>query len=117
MYSEKNDGKERITFNKPYDDHYAVLAWHIVSVLSVKALRELLENDAPIKSMVISEAKQIDISGHFLDCIDEDIINKWRIRAKNKCLTALGEFYFSELDLDRLRSEVRKYAEEIGIVL
>lgn len=117
MYSEKNDGKERIAFNKPYDNSYAVLSWHIVSVLSVNAIKRLLTDDSFVKDLVVDEAKQLDISGKFLDCIDEDIIKKWHLRGKNRQLKALGEFYFSELDLPRLREEVRKYASKIGINL
>lgn len=117
MYDIKNDGKERIAFNKPYDNAYAVLAWHLVSVLSVKSIKEVLTNDSFVKAMVIDEAKQLDICGKFLDCIDEDIQKKWHLRGKNKALKALGEFYFSELDLPRLKEEVKKFAEEMGINL
>lgn len=117
VYEEKNDGKQRIKFNRPYDDGYALLACHIVSVLSVKSIKTALTSDQFIKSMVIDESKQIDICGHFLDCIDEEIIKKEHIRQKNKFLKALGEYYFSELDLPRLREEIRKFAEELGINL
>ena len=35
----------------------------------------------------------------------------------NVYMRQLGEFYFSELDLERLRKEIRRFAEEFGISL
>lgn len=117
MYDIKNDGKQRIKYNKPYDNPYAVLAWYIVSLPSLQAIKKVLTSDFYVKTLVIEEAKHLDICGHFLDCIDEEVIKKEHIRSKNKWLKALGEFYFSELDLPRLREEVRKYAGEMGLNL
>ena len=117
FYDEKNDGKQRISFNKPYDNPYAVLAWHLVAMLPLKSLKELLCSDTFIKRMVVEEAKQVDISGPFLDCIDEDIQKRWRLRGRNSQLKQLGEYYFSELNLEKVREEVRKYASELGIIL
>lgn len=107
----------KLRFDRPYDDPYKVLAWHLVSVLSVRSLKRVLTNNLFIKSMVLNEANQLDISGPFLDCIDEEIAHKEHLRSKNKQLKSLGEYYFSELDLERLRVEVRAYAEEMGVVL
>lgn len=117
MYDIKNDGRQRLAFNKPYDDPYAVLSWHLVAVLSVKSLKSILTNNAFVKHMVIDEVKQLDVSGYFLDCIDEGIQKNWKTREKNKYLKTLGEYYFSELDLPRLREEVKKSAKEMGINL
>lgn len=57
----------------------------------------------------------MDISGAFLDCIDQEIISNDRVRNKNVYLKKLGEFYYSELDLERLRKEIRKFASEVGV--
>lgn len=65
--------------------------------------------------MVIKEAKQMDIGGAFLDCIDQEVIANDHLRQKNVYLKKLGEFYYSELDLPRLRKEIRIFAKELGI--
>ena len=52
-----------------------------------------------------------------MDCIDQEIISNDRIRRKNACMRQVGEFYFSELDLERLRKEIRRFAEEFGVNL
>lgn len=110
------DGK-RIVFNRAYDDPYRVLATHLVSVYSPRTLQRILSSSSFVKAVVIKEARQLDIGGIFLDCIDQEIIDNDKLRQKNARLKVLGEFYYSQLDLPRLRSEIRKFADELGVKL
>lgn len=105
--------------NKPqeYDNPYRILAAHIVSAFSVPNIKRALTSSSYIKSLIIHEAKTMDVRGVFLDCIDQEIISHDRIRRKNVYMRQLGEFYFSELDLERLRKEIRRFAEELGVNL
>lgn len=107
----------RIDFKQPYDDPYRLLAAHIVSIYSPFSIRRILNNNSYIKSLVLSEARLMDIRGAFLDCIDQEIISNDRVRKKNAHLKELGEFYYSELDIKRLREEIIKFASEIGFDL
>lgn len=110
------DGK-RIVFNRAYDDPYRVLATHLVSIYSPRTLQRILSSSSFVKAVVIKEARQLDIGGIFLDCIDQEIIDNDKLRQKNARLKVLGEFYYSQLDLPRLRSEIRKFADELGVAL
>lgn len=110
------DGK-RIVFNRAYDDPYRVLATHLVSVYSPRTLQRILSSSSFVKAVVVKEARQLDIGGIFLDCIDQEIIDNDKLRQKNARLKTLGEFYYSQLDLPRLRSEIRKFADELGVKL
>lgn len=110
------DGK-RIVFNRPYDDPYRVLAAHLVSLYTPRTLQRILSNSSFVKAVIVKEAKQLDIGGIFLDCIDQEIIDNDKLRQKNARLKMLGEFYYSQLDLPRLRSEIRKFADELGVKL
>lgn len=110
------DGK-RIVFNRAYDDPYRVLAAHLVSLYTPRTLRRVLTNSSFVKAVVVKEARQLDIGGIFLDCIDQEIIDNDKLRQKNARLKTLGEFYYSQLDLPRLRSEIRKFADELGVKL
>lgn len=102
---------------KPYDDPYSLLAARIVSSYTPRSIQRILTNSAYIKSLVLSEARLMDICGAFLDCIDQEIISNDIVRKKNFYLKQLGEFYFSELDIDRLRKEIRQFADELGVPL
>ena len=106
-----------INRHKEYDDPYRVLAAHIVSVFSPANVKRVLTNTSFIKSIITHEAKQIDVSGIFLDCVDQEIVANDMIRKKNVYLRKLGEFYYSELDVDRLRKEIYRFAEEMGLNL
>lgn len=106
---------EKIVFNRPYDDPYRVLAVHIVSNYSPRVIKHVLRSADYVKSMVLQEAKQMDVSGAFLDCIDQEVQAHAHLRGKNACLKKLGEFYYNELDLIRLRTEIRKFAAELGV--
>lgn len=109
--------REKISFNRPYDDPYRVLAVHIVSNMTPRTVRNMLKSTDYIRSLVLQEAKQMDISGAFLDCIDQEVQAHAHLRGKNACLKRLGEFYFNELDVTRLRSEIRRFAEELNFPL
>ncbi len=108
---------KRIVFNRPYDDPYRVLATHLVSLYSPQILKRILSNSSFVKAIVVKEARQMDISGAFLDCIDQEIISNDRLRQKNARLKKLGEFYYSQLDLSRLRNEIKTFAAELGVSL
>ena len=110
------DGK-RIVFNRAYDDPYRVLAAHLVSLYTPRTLQRVLTNSSFVKAVVVKEARQLDLGGIFLDCIDQEIIDNDKLRQKNARLKTLGEFYYSQLDLPRLRSEIRKFADELGVKL
>jgi hypothetical protein len=106
-----------VDYKKEYDDPYRVLAAYIVSNGSPRVLSRVMNEPAFIKALVVREAKQIDMGGCFLDCIDQEIISKGLLRKKNYHMKKLGEFYFSELDIPRLRKEVARFAEELGITI
>lgn len=106
-----------INRHKEYDDPYRVLAARLIAIFPIVTLKRILSNDALVRSMIILETKQMDICGMFLDCIDQEVISNDRIRKKNSFLKQLGDFYFSELDLGRLRKEIRQFAEELGVSL
>ena len=111
------EDKKRITFNRAYDDPYRVLAANIVSIYSPRIIKKIMSSSSYIKSIVLQEAKQMDINGAFLDCIDQEVVANDHLRKKNAYLKKLGEFYYSELNILRLRLEIKRFAEELNIKL
>lgn len=111
------EDKKRISFNRPYDDPYRVLAAHIVSVYPERVIKKIMSSSSYIKSIVLQEAKQMDINGAFLDCIDQEVVANDHLRKKNAYLKKLGEFYFSELNVIRLRVAIKQFASEMNVQL
>lgn len=105
----------QINRRQEYDDPYRLLAAYIVSSFSIALIKRILTNDSFVRSLIVQEAKTMDIGGAFLDCVDQEIISNDRIRKKNVYLKQLGDFYFSELDLNRLRTEIRRFMSELGV--
>lgn len=108
-------GRERIVADRPYDDPYRVLAANIVACCPPPVIKRVLTSGGYVRSLINTEARTMDISGWFLDCVDQEIIANGRLRRKNYYLKQLGEYYYSELDLPRLRREIRAFAEELGV--
>lgn len=107
----------QIKKRQEYDDPYRLLAAYIMSYFSVVAINRVLTSTSFIKSIIVNEAKIIDVSGPFLDCIDQEVIANDKIRGKNARLKELADFYFSILDIERLRTEIRRFADELGVKL
>lgn len=107
----------QIKKHQEYDDPYRLLAAYIMSYFSVVAIKRVLTSTSFVKSIIVNEAKTIDVSGPFLDCIDQEVIANDKIRGKNACLKELADFYFSILDIERLRAEIRRFAVELGVKL
>ena len=57
----------------------------------------------------------MDLGGHFVDCIIESLLeDKVRMEYMHK-LDELSSYYYSKLDRERLRREIRDILEYAGI--
>lgn len=114
---EKILGEKRVSFNKKYDDPYRLLAAHILGYYDLDSVYAIYTNKECVKHLILAEARRLDIAGPFLDCIDQCVIAGDCKRSKNKALNELGEFYYQNLDLARLRKSLVLVANELGIDL
>lgn len=99
-----------------YDDPYIMLAHHLISMHSRAELERILVDDDFIYKMIIKETRHQDFSGAFLDCIIQTILdNKQRMEMCGH-LDILSRYFFSKLDLPRLRKEIRRYAKMYELI-
>lgn len=100
-----------------YDDPYKILAHHIVGFYRPADVLRVLSENAYIATLIQKEVRDLDICGNFLDCIIEDILsNKKRMEYMGR-LDELSRYYYSQLDRERLRKEIRQTLEDMGIEL
>ena len=100
-----------------YDDPYKLLASNVVAYSRPADVIRLLTDDAFILNYIIKETRGQDMKGPFTDCIIEDILeNKDRMEYMN-VLDQVAKYYFSKLDKDRLRNEVKSVLKDCGIVV
>lgn len=105
------------TLRFDYDDPYKILAHYIVGFYRPADVVRVLSDDGFVATLVQKETRESDIGGHFLDCIIEEIFcGKKRMEYMHQ-LDALSRYYYSELDLSRLRKEIRLILSEAGIEL
>lgn len=98
-----------------YDDPYKVLAHAVVGFYRPADVVRMLSDNAFLLNCIVKEVRDQDMCGHFIDCIIEDILdNKDRMEYMEH-LDMLAKYYYTKLDRDRLRKEIRLGLEEIGI--
>jgi len=99
-----------------YDDQYVMLAHHILSVYNPAEIRRMLVDDDFIYRLIIKETRHQDFSGAFLDCIVQSVLdNKDRMEMCHE-LDKLSGYFFSKLDLPRLRNDLIHYGEKYDIL-
>lgn len=100
-----------------YDDPYRMLAMGLISIYNKPTLRRILSDDRFVRKMVADETYEQDARGLYLDCIIEGIISdKRRVEYKHQ-LAYLANYYFDNLDLERLRRNIREFLDDCGISL
>ena len=98
-----------------YDDPYKVLAYHIIGFYRPADVVRVLNDDDFIKVLLVKETRGQDMSGAFTDCIIEDILaNKDRMEYMGE-LDKLAKYYYTKLDRERLRAEIKTALGECGI--
>lgn len=99
-----------------YDDQYVMLAHHILSVFNPAEVRRMLVDDDFIYRLIIKETRHQDFSGAFLDCIVQSILDDKRRMEMCHELDKLSKYFFSQLDIARLRNDLLFYGEKYGIL-
>lgn len=98
-----------------YDDPYKLLAHHIVGFYRASDVIRVLTDNSYLKNCIIKEVRQMDMCGHFIDCIIENILeDKSRMEYMHQ-LDKLSSYYYSKLDKERLRKEIRSLLDTMGI--
>lgn len=101
----------------PYDDPYIMLVYWLIANLNSGELRRVLEDDEFVLKMIVKETRYLDFKGPFLDTIVCSLLEDKRRMEMCHELDKLSEYFFSQLDLGRLRRELiltlNKYSIEV----
>lgn len=99
------------------DDPYKLLAHHIVGNYRPADVLRVLTDNSYVKNLVIKEARMMDLGGHFIDCIIENILEDKDRMEYMHAIDKLGAYYYSRLDKERLRDEILAVLNDAGIGL
>lgn len=101
----------------PFDDPYKLLAYHIISQYRPADVLRILTDNSYVKNCILKEVRLLDIGGHFLDCIIENILEEKSRMEYMHQLDNLSAYYYSKLDKERLREEIQVILSNAGIEL
>jgi len=96
------------------DDPYKILALNLMSRCSDTELHRIMHDVKAIKRHIAREVKDVDFCGHFLDCIMVDLVKTGRQRKIGTTMTNTINFFYNELDVPRLRKELKMYCDKYG---
>lgn len=101
---------------KLFDNAYAILAYQLVAYNTIPVICRILKDDDFVKKMLIKEVRYQDLAGPFLDPIIEDILYSKRRMEMMKELDKLADFFWDNLNLNRLRKEIKSCCDKCGIL-
>lgn len=105
-------------YKNEYDDPYKILAANIAASYTVSNIKRMLSEKDYIRQIVQSEVREdIDIPGVFCDCITTELISEKQKVLYREALNELGLFFYHQLDVARLRDELKAFLDECGIDL
>lgn len=105
---------EKDNYEKGYDDPYLLLAYHIVCHNPPETIRRFLTDYKFVERVIVKEAKEIDLSGPFLDCLVLGVKEDDKTQLLG-ILGQLGKFFYRQLSLSRMRAAIREACVRLGI--
>ena len=98
-----------------FDNPYKVLAYYIIGNYRPADVVRILTENSYIRNCIQKEVRQLDLGGHYIDCIIENILEDKSRMEYMHALDRLSDYYYSRLDKERLRKEIRAVLDSAGI--
>lgn len=99
-----------------YDDPYILMAHGVLTIYPVADVKRMLTDDDFVRRLVLKETRLQDFSGVFVDGIVQSILDdKHRMEFMHE-LDKLSDYFWKNLDIERLRSEIIKYGTKYDII-
>lgn len=100
-----------------YDDPYKCLAASLIEhLLPMEVLRTLTDDEFVFRQLA-KEMRGQDLRGPFIDCVVDEILRHKRRMELMRVLDEVSVYFFENLDLERLRREIKDFCSELGIFL
>lgn len=106
------------SYNHNYNNPYRILAATISTHSTPIEIKRIMTDTSYVKKIVLAEVRDsIDIPSKFCDCVITELITDSEKVSYRTALNELGLFFFKKLDIPRLRAEIRKFHEDMGLSL
>ena len=105
-------------YKNEYDDPYKILVANIAAKYSLANVRRMMSEKDYIRQLVQTEVREnTDTPGIFCDCVTTELISEKQKVKYREALNVLGYFFYQQLDINRLRNELKKFFSDCGIEL
>lgn len=99
-----------------FDDPYILMAHGVITVYPIADVKRMLIDDDFVRRSILKETRLQDFSGVFVDGIVQSILDdKHRMEFMHE-LDRLAEYFWQNLDVERLRREIIKYGKKYQII-
>ena len=105
-----------IEYRYTYDDPYVLMAHSILATYDTADIKRMLVDDDFVRRLVLKETRLQDFAGVFLDGIVQTILDDKRRMEFMHELDKLADYFWKNLDIDRLRFEIIKYGRKYRII-
>lgn len=103
-------------YKNGYDDPYRVLAFSIVMTYPPEIVRRIMWDTKFLRREITREVRGQDFRGFFVDCLFVSICEEKRRMELMRQLDKLSSFLYKQLDLDRMRAEIRGAYCRLGLL-
>lgn len=98
------------------DDPYKILASNIATNFNIANIQRMLCEKDFIRQVIQAEVRDnADAPGIFCDCVTTELISEKQKVLYREALNNLGLFFYQQLDINRLRTELKNFFNECGI--
>lgn len=102
-------------YKEKYDDPYKILAFSIIVNYPPEIVRRLMRDTKFLRREIIREVRGQDFRGYFIDCLFVSICEDKRRMDLMRMLDSVGRFMYNNLDLNRMRAEVKNAYKSLGL--
>ena len=102
-------------YKEKYDDEYKILAYSVVVHYPPETVRRLMKDTKFLRREIIREVRGQDFKGYFIDCLFVSICENKNRMDLMRALDQLGRFFYNNLDLDRMRAEIKNAYKSLGL--
>ena len=102
-------------YKEKFDDEYKILAYSIVVNYPPPIVRRLVRDRKFLRREITREIRGQDFRGHFTDCLFVSICENKKRMDLMRQLDALAKFMYQNLDVPRMREEIRNAYKTLGL--
>lgn len=97
------------------DDPYKILAFNIVVSYPIPIIKRMLVDTKFLRREITREVRGQDFRGIFMDCLFVSICEEKKRMELMRQLDSLARFLYDQLDLNRMRREIKNAFKRLGL--